>query len=77
GDVQKLRFGHYTADLVLVYNDGQRDVPVTASVSFWVVPWRLLGVIFGLAVLIVALITYIIILRRRLKRAGGSRKGRS
>ncbi|MBA3757573.1 hypothetical protein H0X09_01795 [Candidatus Saccharibacteria bacterium] len=47
GDVQKLRFGHYTADLVLVYNDGQRDVPVTASVSFWVVPWRLLiGLLF-------------------------------
>jgi hypothetical protein len=36
-----LRFGHYTAKLVMVYDDGTRDVPLEASVSFWVVPWRL------------------------------------
>ncbi len=41
--VPKLRFGHYTAHLLLVYNDGYRDVPVQASVSFWVIPWRLVG----------------------------------
>jgi hypothetical protein len=41
--VSKLRFGHYTADLLLIYNDGQRDIPVTGSLSFWVIPWRLLG----------------------------------
>jgi hypothetical protein len=35
----RLRFGHYTAKLLAVYNDGQRDVPLQASVSFWVVPW--------------------------------------
>lgn len=39
----RLRFGHYTAHLVMVYNDGQRDVPVEASVKFWVVPWRVLA----------------------------------
>lgn len=43
GDLQKLRFGKYTANLVAVYDDGQRDVPVEATVSFWVIPWRLLG----------------------------------
>jgi hypothetical protein len=37
-----LRFGHYTAHLVAVYDDGQRDVPVEATVSFWVIPWRFL-----------------------------------
>jgi hypothetical protein len=41
--VSKLRFGHYTANLVLVYNNGQRDVPITGSLSFWVIPWRLVG----------------------------------
>jgi hypothetical protein len=47
----KLRFGHYTADLLLVYNDGQRDVPLNASVSFWVVPWRIMAVLFIVLVL--------------------------
>ncbi|MGH7157071.1 MAG: hypothetical protein ACREGG_03110 [Candidatus Saccharimonadales bacterium] len=41
--VSRLRFGHYTADLALVYNNGTRDVPITGSVSFWVVPWRIIG----------------------------------
>jgi len=41
----RLRFGHYTAHLVLVYDNGQRDVPMEAYVSFWVVPWRVLGIL--------------------------------
>ncbi|MBW3538598.1 hypothetical protein KY386_03865 [Candidatus Parcubacteria bacterium] len=40
----KLRFGKYTAKLVLVYDDGRRDVPIEGTVSFWVVPWRVIGV---------------------------------
>jgi len=43
--LSKLRFGHYTADLLAVYDNGQQDVPLEASVSFWVIPWRLLGVV--------------------------------
>jgi hypothetical protein len=41
----KLRFGHYTAELLLIYNDGQRDIPITGSLSFWVIPWRIIGAI--------------------------------
>lgn len=41
--VQNLRFGKYTATLVAVYDDGQRDVPVEAVVTFWVIPWRIIG----------------------------------
>jgi len=37
-----LRFGRYTARLVMVYNDGIRDIPLTARVSFWVIPWTML-----------------------------------
>jgi hypothetical protein len=66
----RLRFGHYTAKLALVYNDGQRDIPISGSVSFWVIPWRVIGAIVALVLLIGGLITYVIILRRRLKRAG-------
>jgi hypothetical protein len=68
--VPKLRFGHYTANLLLVYNDGARDIPVIGSLSFWVIPWRLIGIVLALVGLIAALITYIVILRRRLKKAG-------
>jgi len=43
GQAAKLRFGHYTAQLALVYNDGTRDIPITGTLSFWVIPWRLVG----------------------------------
>ncbi len=43
GDISKLRFGKYTANLVLAYDGGQRDIPLEASLSFWVVPWRLIA----------------------------------
>ena len=72
--ISKLRFGHYTAQLALVYNDGQRDVPITGSLSFWVIPWRLLGIIVFIVGLIAALTTYVVILRRKLKRANLQQK---
>jgi hypothetical protein len=53
-DASKLRWGKYTAKLLLVYDDGQRDVPIEGEVSFWVMPWRL--VLGGLVVLILALL---------------------
>ena len=71
--VQHLRFGHYTANLLAVYDNGTRDVPLEASISFWVIPWRVIGIIVLFIGLIAGLITYIVILRRRLKRAGASR----
>jgi len=37
----KFRFGKYYAKMVFVYNNGQRDVPISAVVSFWVIPWKL------------------------------------
>ena len=38
-----VRMGKYTAHLFAVYDDGTRDVPVEAEVSFWVIPWRLIA----------------------------------
>lgn len=38
-----LRWGHYTANMLLVYDDGTRDQAIEGTVSFWVIPWRLLG----------------------------------
>lgn len=38
-----LRMGKYTAKMLLVYDDGTRDIPIEGVVSFWVMPWRLLA----------------------------------
>lgn len=35
------RFGRFTAHLLLVYDNGTRDVPIESSVTFWVLPWKL------------------------------------
>lgn len=43
-DASKLRWGKYTAKLLLTYDDGTRDVPIEGEVSFWVWPWRVMGV---------------------------------
>ncbi len=48
----RLRFGHYRADLTLVYNDGTRDIPINGLVSFWVIPWRVLAVLVVIAIFI-------------------------
>jgi hypothetical protein len=69
--VPKLRFGHYRASLLLVYNDGARDIPVSGSVYFWVIPWRLIITVLAFIALVAGLVTYVIVLRRRLKQAGG------
>lgn len=39
----QLRFGKYTANLVIAYDNGERDVPLQQSVEFWVIPWRMLA----------------------------------
>lgn len=41
--VADFRVGPYTAKLVAVYNDGNRDIPIEGEVTFWVVPWKILG----------------------------------
>jgi hypothetical protein len=53
-EVSKLRWGKYTAKMLLIYDDGKRDIPVESEVSFWVVPWRLMlaSLFVGIFVLI-------------------------
>ena len=40
----KFRIGQYTAHLLFVYDNGERDVPLEATVTFWVLPWKIIGV---------------------------------
>jgi hypothetical protein len=47
----KLKFGHYKAQLLMAYDNGKQDVPLEATLSFWVVPWRILAVLLVVAIL--------------------------
>lgn len=65
--LKNLRFGKYTAHLTVVYDDGKRDIPMDASVEFWVIPWRLIAIFIGIPLLIIIVITYLLISRWRYK----------
>ena len=69
----KLRIGKYTAKLVMVYDDGNGDVSTEAYLSFWVIPWRIIGglVIVGLLILSSLWITIGRPLTRRLRKNRG------
>ena len=53
-DLSQLRFGRYTAKLLMIYDDGSHDVPLEGEVSFWVIPWRIiaLGLVVGIFILL-------------------------
>jgi hypothetical protein len=70
GHIQHLRFGHYTAHLVMVYDNGKSDIPIEATVSFWVIPWRIIGgIIISIGfIAALAIFIYAIIQRRKSKR---------
>jgi hypothetical protein len=47
--VNKFRFGRYSAKLLVVYDNGTHDVPMEATLNFWVLPWK--AMLLGLVVL--------------------------
>ena len=65
-NLSKLRFGHYTAHMVLAYDNGTRDVPIEAVVGFWVVPWRL--ILYVIAVPVIPSTLVYLIMRRRFRK---------
>jgi hypothetical protein len=62
----KLRIGHYTAHALLAYDDGKIDVPLEATVSFWVIPWRL--ILLGIAIPVVPALAVYLFTNWRFKR---------
>jgi len=64
----KFRFGKYYAKMVLVYNNGTQDVPITATVSFWVIPWKLIILLILFVAIIVGLAVVVIRLSRKVKK---------
>jgi hypothetical protein len=69
----QVRMGLYKAYLILVYNDGIRDIPVEVSTTFWVIPYTFLIVVLvgvvGIIFLLRTLLTWYV--RKEI------RKGRS
>lgn len=59
------RIGQYTANLLLVYDNGQRDVALEGSTTFWVLPYTALGV--ALLILIVLFIIIRFFLKQYVK----------
>ena len=66
GQASKLRWGKYTAKMLLIYDDGQRDVPIEGEVSFWVVPWRL--VLYGIAIPVIPAFLVYLFMKWRMKK---------
>lgn len=53
------RLGKYTAYVLLAYDDGQRDVPIDATLTFWVFPYTAVIVILVTVILATTLIVYV------------------
>ncbi len=76
-NVSKFRIGTYSADLLMVYDDGTKDVPIERTLNFSVFPWLLVLVVVGVVGLIVfAIVTDIIKLEHFLFR-GKSKKSKT
>jgi hypothetical protein len=50
------RIGKYTANLLLVYDNGTKDVPIEATISFWIFPWKVM-----IAIVIFLVIAFFVI----------------
>ncbi len=61
-----LKFGHYTAHLILAYDNGTSDVPIEATVGFWVIPVRVILLVIAVPV-IPSMLVYMLT-KRRFKR---------
>lgn len=68
-NIKNFRFGKYTANLLLVYDNGQRDVPIESVLTFWVIPWKILLVFAVILTTMIAGIGFpLIFLIKKLKR---------
>lgn len=54
------RFGKYTANLLLVYDSGERDIALESSTSFWVIPYTALAVILISLIILFFVIRFLI-----------------
>jgi hypothetical protein len=79
GDASKFRFGKYTAKLFVVYDNGQQDVPLESTLTFWVLPWKLMivGVILLLLIFYAIWMLLIRPIVAKAKQGVNKRRGRA
>ena len=54
--ITSFRIGKYTANLILVFDNGTRDVSLEKTISFWVFPYKaVLGFLIGVIILVLIL----------------------
>ena len=58
--LSSIRLGLYTANLVLVVNNGKIDIPVEATATFWVIPYTFIIVTLIVLIGLVLLIRFIL-----------------
>lgn len=54
------RLGQFAAQLLMVYDDGTRDIPVSSQIEFWVFPWKL-ALLFLIPVVLAGVGVYAIV----------------
>ncbi len=54
------RVGKYTANLILVYDNGKRDVSLDAIISFWVIPYKATIVIITSLIIIFFVVKFLL-----------------
>lgn len=54
------RIGKYTANLLLVFDNGKRDVSLESTVSFWIIPYKAIIVIALSIIILIFLIRFVI-----------------
>ncbi len=64
------RFGKYTAELVMAYDNGHRDVSLNATTTFWVIPYTIIGVTLFMIIIIIIIIKLLLSLyvKRQIKK---------
>lgn len=74
--VTHMRIGKYSARLLLVYDAGQRDATLEAVTTFWVFPWKLIGIIILVPIISIVGIWMIIRLyvRRLMRKQNESKR---
>ncbi len=65
--LQNFRIGRYVARAIVIYNNGTSDVPVEAVVTFWVIPWKLLGI--STLVVLLLIVGIVTIVRKSMRMA--------
>lgn len=54
------RVGKYTADLIVVFDNGTKDVSLQKTISFWVIPWKALTVMGIILILLILVIRFML-----------------